>query len=170
MSFLTGKPASSSSSNQAYSYLQGAYSPQVSTGVGANNALAGLLGVGGDPSQANAGYQNFLNSTGYQNVLKQSNAGITGSAAARGLLGSGATLKALQNNSANLGQNYFSNYLQQLGGLNTAGLQAGGLIGGAGQTSQSTAGSPGLFGAIGNLASGIGQAAGGIAKVAPFVL
>jgi len=164
MSFLTGKAAKSS--NQAYGYLKDTYAPQVQTGVQANNALAGLLGIGGDPAAAQTGYQNFLNSAGYQNVLKQSNAGITGSAAARGLLGSGSTLKALQNNSANLGANYFSQYLQQLGGLGTSGVQAGSLIGGAGGTQ--TGGTQGLFGAIGNVASGIGSAAAGLAKIPGF--
>lgn len=157
MGFLTGEPASktSSSSNQAYGLLSSTYAPQMQTGVAANNALAGLLGVGGDPNASNAAFQNFLNSSGYQNVLKQAGQGITGSAAARGLLQSGATAKALQSNAANLGSNYFSQYLQQLGGLSGQGLQAGGLVGGAGQTStgQQTGGSGGLLGAVGSIGS-----------------
>lgn len=156
MSFLTGSPAKSS--NQAYGYLQNSLGGDVTNGNNANNALAGLLGVGGDPTAAASGYQNFLNSSGYQNVVNSSNRGVTDSAAARGLLQSGSTLKALQSNSANLGQNYFSNYLSQLGGLSSTGLQAGSVIGGAGQQqSGATGGLLGSLGGVGSVLSGLGS-------------
>lgn len=157
MGFLTGKskPATSTSSNQAYPFIQQTYAPVAQQGVGATNFLAQLLGTGGDPSQANAAYDQFKNASGYQNAFNEANRGVTNSAAGRGLLGSGATAQALQSTAGNLAQGTFSNFLQQLGGLAGLGNQAGSLIGGAGTTSSSTGGqkTPGLLDYAGTAAS-----------------
>jgi hypothetical protein len=153
VSFLTGKSKPATSSNQAYGYLQGAYDPQVSQGVGATNFLAQLLGTGGDPSQANAAYDQFKNASGYQNAFNEANRGVTNSAAGRGLLGSGATAQALQSTAGNLAQGTFSNFLQQLGGLAGLGNQAGSIIGGAGAQSTGGQKTPGLLDYAGTAAS-----------------
>jgi len=114
----------------AFNYLTGSPIGQsyLPAGGGATDMQAALLGLGGDPAAAEAAYDNFLNSTGYQSQLKSGQQAITSSAAARGLLGSGSTGKALTRFGQDLGRQSFTNYLGQLSGLATRGLQAGGLI------------------------------------------
>lgn len=72
-------------------------------------------------SQSNPAFQNYLNSTGYQFQLGQGENAITGNAAAKGILNSGATAKALTGYGQGLASTTFNNYLGQLGSL--AGLQ-----------------------------------------------
>lgn len=98
----------------------------------ANNAIGNLLGVTGDPTAQNNAFSNYQNSTGTQFQLDEGSKAITTNSAAKGLLNSGATLKALTKYGQNLGSTTFNNYLSQLGGLQQAGLSAGGAIGGAG--------------------------------------
>lgn len=94
------------------------------TGAAAGNQQAALLGVGGDPAAAEEGFQNYLNSTGYKFNLQQGQNAVATSAAAKGLLNSGATAKALTKFGQNIGSNYFNNYQSQLGGVAGRGLQA----------------------------------------------
>ncbi len=145
MSFLTGSPAKSTSENVAYPWLKDQFGGMVGTGGDANSMIAALLGMGGDSDAANGAFQNYLNSTGYDFQLDQGSRAITGNNAARGLLKSGATAKALTQYGQNLGKQYFDNYLGQLGGVANRGLQAGNLIGSAGQRSTQKGGSPGLL-------------------------
>lgn len=98
-------------------------------GGAAVDQQAALLGLGGDPAAAQQAYQNYLNSTGFQGQMQAGQQAITTSAAARGLLGSGSTAKALTRFGHNLGQQSFNNYLAQLHGVAGMGLQAGGMIG-----------------------------------------
>lgn len=127
--------STSASGNHAYDYLSGALSPTVGTGTSAFGQIGAALGLGGDKASADAGYQNFLNSSGYQNIFNQAMKGVTGGAASKGSLTSGATLKALQSNGANLASTSFQNYLGNLQSLGNSGLQAASTIGGAGQYS-----------------------------------
>jgi hypothetical protein len=149
MSFLTGKPAKSTSENVAFPWLKEMFGGMAGTGNAANEMSAAALGIGGDPDAASGAYKNFLNSTGYNTVVDEAMRGVTGSAGAKGIRLSGATAKALQDRASGLGQRYFENWLGQLGNVAGRGLQAGGLIGGAGQRSTSTGGTPGLGGMIG---------------------
>lgn len=147
---------SSQSNNQAYPYLQGAYGGQVSNGTGANDFISQLLGLkGGD--QANQAFDKYKDSTGYQFALDSGSKAITGNAASRGLMSSGATGKALTKFGEDTGTQYYNNYLDKLMGLSQQGLGAGGLIGGAGQQSSSKGSSstkPGMGGFIGSILSG----------------
>lgn len=68
-----------------------------------------------------AGFQNYLNSTGYQFAKNQGLGAINGNAAASGMLDSGATLKALNNYGQGLAAQRFDNYLAQLTGVGQAG-------------------------------------------------
>lgn len=146
---------SSTSSNQAFDYIKSTFgSTAGQTGV-ASNALAGLLGVGGDPAAAQQGFQNYLGSTGYQFQLGEGMRGLTANNATKGLLNSGAAMKGAQQYGQGLASNYFSNYLSQLGGLGTMGLQAGGLISGAGATSQSSGTSRSSSGGLGDFLGGV---------------
>lgn len=110
------------------------FDPFLGTGSAANTAIAEALGLGGPGGQAEQ-FQNFLDSTGFQAQLQAGSQAITGSRAARGLLGSGATLKRLTTFGQDLAQQGFSNFLGQLGGVAQRGLGAAGgaaqsLIGG----------------------------------------
>ncbi len=151
--------------------LATSYLPQ---GAAANGQIAALLGVGGDsgvdPAVAANAFQNYQNSTGTQFMLHEGQNATTSSNAARGLLNSGATLKALTKYGQQLGNTTFSNYLTQLGGLSASGLKAGGAIGdaatyGGGQAARaigdlygkaadaSAEGTGGTFSALGKIAS-----------------
>ena len=145
MSFLTGKSTPSTSNNQAYPWVKDTYGGQAQQGVGATNQFAALLGLGGDPAAANAGYEQFKNASGYQNIFNEAMRGVTNSAAGRGLFGSGATGRALATTAGNLAQGSSGNYLSQLQGLGGVGLQAGGLIGQAGQQQTGATKTPGLL-------------------------
>src|SRR5262249_4726522 len=149
------------------------YGGTMGQGTGATNFLAQLLGVspGAVASGANtvgtaangiaagggaqAGYQNYLQNAGYAPAMRQLAQGITGQGAASGILRSGTTARALQSRGAELNQNFFNNYLQQLSGLSGLGLQAGGLVANAGQRSTSTGGSPSTLGSIASTVGGI---------------
>lgn len=115
----------------SFNYMQGSPIGQqyLPAGGAANAQQANLLGIGTDPAAAQAGYQNYLNSVGFQGQLRAGQQGITSSRAASGLLGSGSTAKALQAHGNQLGQQNFSNYLTQLGGVANQGLHAGGMMG-----------------------------------------
>lgn len=117
----------------------------------ANAAQADLLGVGGDPTAASNAFDTYRNSTGYNFQLSEGQRAITSSNAAKGMLHSGATLKALTKYGQGLGGNAFQTYLSNLGGLAQSGLSAGASIGGAG----SQAGATGA----GAIANGYGAAA-----------
>jgi len=136
----------SNSYNQAYPYLQNALGGTVSTGTGANGMLANALGVGSDPNGAADGLQNFFNSAGGQFTMQQGQQAIDNNAATHGLLNSGATLKALQGFGQNTAQQYYGNYLSNLNSLAGNGLNAAGIIGGAGQVSNSSSSSSGKSG------------------------
>jgi hypothetical protein len=163
MSSIFGPAASSSqqsSTNQAYPYLQGALSGTVSNGTGAGNQIANMLGLNGTQSQ-NAGFQNWQNSTGYQFGLNQGTSAITGNAATQGLLNSGSTLKALDTYGQNYANTQYQDYLNPLQSLLGSGLQAGGVLAGAGNTSQGSSTGQGYNGGTGGLASaGIGSLLG----------
>lgn len=92
-------------------------------GVGAIGATADALGLNGAPAQTQ-GFQKFLDSLGYQTQLRAGADTINASAAARGELGSGATLKALQGYGQNLAQQGYGQYLGLLQQLAGQGQQA----------------------------------------------
>lgn len=138
---LIGGASSASGEQQAaqqaltgYNYLQSnplneSLQSNAVTAQGNQNAAIGQEAgtVGGinslltSPNQNNPAFQNYLNSTGYNFQLQQGSNAITGNAAAKGLLDSGATAKALTGYGQNLASTSFNNYLGQLSGV--AGLQ-----------------------------------------------
>jgi hypothetical protein len=158
MGFLTD---SSKSENQAFPWLRQAYSAPSQAMVSAGQQ--GLTGVQNFLSGADTrGFENYTRSSGYQNIFDEAMRGVTGSAAARGLMASGSTARALQNRGGQLAQQNYGNYLNQLMGASQAQLQGGmglaQIISGAGQKSTSR---QGLLGALAGLASSAGSAAGG---------
>ncbi len=118
-----------------FNYLQGSPIGQqyLPAGGAAIQQQQALLGLGGDPAAAQAAFQQYQNSTGFQGQMQAGQQAVTGSAAARGMLGSGSTLKALQAHGQQLGAQSFGNYFNQLGGVAGMGMQAGGMVGQAAQ-------------------------------------
>lgn len=123
--------AAGQGSMSGYNYLSGSpvgtsYLPH---GGAAMDQQAALLGIGGDPAAAQAAYDNYLGSIGFQGQLEAGQRAVTTSRAAQGLLGSGSTATALQERGQQLGRESFNNYLAHLGGMAGMGLQAGGMVG-----------------------------------------
>jgi len=164
--------SNSLSFNQAYPWAQQTYGGMAQNGANASNALTSLLGIGGNADAQKAAFDNYKNSAGYQFQLQQGMDAINGNAAAKGMLSSGATAKALAGYGQNLASTYYNNYLDRLLGVGNQGLQAGGLVTGAGNVSQSNSQStssstgtsnstgtskskPGIGGFIGQVASGV---------------
>jgi hypothetical protein len=124
----------------------------------------GALGQG-EPGAQDEAFQNFLNSTGFQAQLKAGSQAITGNAASRGLISSGATLKRQTQFGSDLAQGGFSNFLSQLGGAANRGLSArqgqGNIITGAATKSAQTtqAGRDAFIDSAGNAAGRVASAA-----------
>lgn len=151
----------SNSYNRAYEPLSSAYSPVLGQTAQSGDFMGQLLGMHGGTA-ANDAFQKYLDSTGYKFQMDQGSNAITNNAAAKGLLNSGATLKALNNYGQNMGGQYFNNFLQQLMGYGNQGIQAGQVLSGAGQTASSSSQSAGQSGSnqgsgIAGLPSVIGQ-------------
>lgn len=128
--------STSSSSNQAFPYLQGALGGTIGQGTNAGTSIGNLLGLNGAPAQ-NQGFSNWKDSTGYQFGLDQGMKSITGGAATSGLLNSGSTLKALNTYGQNYADTKFQDYLNPLQGLLGSGLTGAGILGSAGNVSNS---------------------------------
>lgn len=129
---------SSTSSNQAYPFLQGALGGSVGQVGAAGSALSALLG--GDASGLDA----FKGATGFNQQLSSGLNGITNAGAASGLLRSGTTSKGLMNYGNMLSNQTAQSYIQNLLGMGNLGLGAAGTLAGAGQTSSSKGKSKGL--------------------------
>lgn len=143
--------AAAARANQGYNYLRGSpvgtsYLP---AGGAATDQMSDLLGLGDDPAAAQAAFEEWQRSTGFQNRLEQGSRAITGNRAARGALGSGATLKALQERGQQLGTESFGNYFAQLSDLANRGLTAGGMIGQAATSGGIAGAGVGMQGAAG---------------------
>jgi hypothetical protein len=162
----------SQSGNRNLGRINSIYGSQASQGQRASDQMGNLMGLNGPQgSQAAAdGYRNFQNSTGYQNIYDEAMRGVTGSSGAKGLLGSGSRLKAMQDRGSGMAQQSFGNYLGNLNQLSANGMQAGGLMSGAGQysdsrnmsTNRSVAQKTGAQSGLGGL---IGQVAGSAVKI-----
>jgi hypothetical protein len=84
--------------------------------------------------------ENFANSAGMQFQLKQGTNALQNSAAARGMLQSGATLKGLQDYGQQMAlNNYFMPYMGLLGGQQATGAGAASSVAGVGQNFVNTA-------------------------------
>ncbi len=107
------------------------YLPAGAQAIGQESALLG----GGTPQaqqQAAGAFQNYLGSTGYNFQMQQGQQAVAGSAAAKGILNSGSTAKALTQYGQGLAGGAFQNYLGNLNQVAGQGLAAGGQIGQAG--------------------------------------
>lgn len=130
MGFLTGSNKSQSS-NVNNGMLSGLLSPVVG---GAQTAMQGIQSfLSGDAT----GFNKYKQNAGYDWTAKQGAQGITGAAAARGLLNSGATGKGLTSYSQNLSNQFANDYMKNLLGQGQLGVGAGGVLAQSGQQSSS---------------------------------
>lgn len=113
-----------------YQDVASLYQPYTSTGTGAQGTLAALAGLSGKGAQ-DAAFGSFQTSPGYQFRLDQGTQAIDRSAASRGNLGSGATLKALSDYGQGMASQEYQNWLATLAGLANQGLSATGAQAGA---------------------------------------
>lgn len=153
MGFLGGgSKQTSSQSNQNNGLLTSQLGSTLGLAGNAANALNAFQS--GDTS----GFDAFKKAMGFDFAAKQGTDGVMGSAAARGLLRSGSTGKALVNYGQNLADQYGQNYLSNLLNMGQLGVSAGNTLANAGQTSSSTQKSKGGLGGF------LGGVVGGIAK------
>jgi hypothetical protein len=153
-SMAGGKKASSAAKDQAAAQLQAAQlaaqtarlgfdwlttgqggqytQPYLQGGANASNEMQGLLGIGGDPNAANKAFNNFLGSTNYKFQLGQGLNAVSGNQAAKGMLDSGSTLKALNNYGQGMAGNALQGYMTNLGNVGTQGIDMAKTIGAAG--------------------------------------
>lgn len=136
---------SSVSENQAYPMLSSALSGNIGQGNAAMSTLGSLLGIG-DPAAGKSTLTNFLDSTGFNFLRDQGERGITGSAAAKGLLNSGSTAKAITKYGSDLASTKMNDLFSQLTSLGQYGLGSANTIAAAGQKSTSTGTSSGSGG------------------------
>ena len=151
---------------QALDQARADLAPWTGTGGQANTATSDLLGLNG-PDAATTAFGNYTTSPGYQFQLDQGLRAVDAGAAAKGILRSGATLKAEQAFGAGLADTDFTNYYNRLFDLSKLGESA---ASGSATASQTTGhdiaqtdlslGSA-LASAYGNAAKGVGNAATG---------
>ncbi|HEV7159024.1 MAG TPA: hypothetical protein VGN38_11765 [Caulobacteraceae bacterium] len=118
---------------QIYEENKGLAMPYINAGNQAEGALSGFLGLGGDPVAEQKAFDNYLNSTGYQFALNQGEQAAEQNKAARGMLNSGATLKALDAYGTGLAQQYGQQYVGNLQNLTDTGQRSASSLTGAGQ-------------------------------------
>jgi hypothetical protein len=136
---LLGGSQAASTALKGFNYLKKNEQGTVDQGNSANSDISALLTGGPNSPAAKSAFTNYLNSSGYNFEKSQGTGAITGSAAARGLLQSGSTAKALASYGTDLASEKFGNYISQLDTLSKNGLTAAGDIGAAGTQGGGTA-------------------------------
>jgi hypothetical protein len=137
-----------------YDQTRADFAPWRETGVSALGKLAGMYGVGasGAPSGTAdpnaAAYGGFFTSPGYEFRRDEGNKAIERSAASRGLLRSGAAVKAIDRYTQGLASSEFNSFADRLASLAGVGQSATGATAAAGQAA--TQGIAGAYGMAGN--------------------
>lgn len=144
--------ATESASNRAFEPVSTAFTPLLGNAAQGASGIQALLS--GDPTGFNA----YKGATGYDATAEQGSRGITGNAAAGGLLRSGSTGKALQAFGTGLQNQYANSYLDRLFQQAGLGFNAANAMTGAGGISsgQSTKSEkPGIGGFLGRIGAGV---------------
>lgn len=141
MSNLLGSNSSGSNSSSGNSYNQayGTVSQALGStaqGTGGISSLLTQLLTGQGGGQA---YQDYQNSTGFQNQVDTGSRAITDNAASKGLLQSGSTGQALEGYGVQAANQNYNSYLSNLLGAGQLGVSAANGITAAGQVSQQQA-------------------------------
>lgn len=124
-----GSKEKSTSDNRAFGQINQQFSPAVGAGVGGIQRMGNAL---------SGGFDDYLDQSGFDFALGEGFKDITGAGAAKGLLRSGGTSKALAGFADGLKRRSYDNYLGAEANLGQLGLGAGGLITSAGQRNQSS--------------------------------
>lgn len=133
--------------------------PWRTTGAQALTQYAGLLGVGGEGGPDIAGLQAGLEQyPGYQFALSQGVEAVEKSAAGRGLLQSGQTLKSLTEYGQGLASSNIENYLNRLQGLAGTGQTSAAQTGAFGAQAAGAAGQAGIAAGQARATGYLGQA------------
>jgi len=152
---------------------QQAFGPYMQGGGLALQDQQDLLGLNG-PDAAAAAMAKFQTSPGYQWSLGQGLRAVDAGAAARGMLRSGAALKAEQTFGTGLADQEFNQYYNRLYNLSGQGLTAGNNLlateeGNASTSAQLAQGAGNTQGSIyGNMFSGLGSTVNGLFNNADF--
>lgn len=138
----------SSSKNVNNDFIRGAFGGAAGATGQSVNSLQALLG--GDAS----GFRSFTDAIDLSGQAEMGSRGITGNAAARGLLRSGGTGKALVGYEQQLENQAADSYMNRLLGVGQMGLGAGGLIAQTGQQEKNRT-KPGIGGFLGQVGAGV---------------
>lgn len=126
-----------------FEQTRGDLAPYRNAGATASTRYADLMGNNGDTAR-NAAFATYKTDPAYDWQRNQAIDSVQGSAAARGSLFSGNTLRAISDRTQQIANTDYSNYLARLAGMSNSGQQA--------------AASTGAFGAnYANAASGLYQ-------------
>ena len=126
--------------SQIYGQNSANAAPYIAAGDRANTALQGFLGLGGDPAATQKAFDDYLGSTGYRFTRQQGLDAVSQGKAAGGMLGSGATLKALDAYGTGLADQFGQHYVGDLQALSGTGQAAASGLAGAGQAYANAAG------------------------------
>jgi hypothetical protein len=121
--------SNSTSKNLAYGDIKGATAAPMQAGFGGITRLGNAL---------SGGFDDYLDQSGFDFALGEGFKGITGAGAAKGLLRSGGTSKALATYADGMKRRAYDNYLNMEANLGQLGIGAGSLLSNAGQVSEST--------------------------------
>ena len=159
-----GQAASIAAQQAALAQARADLEPWRTQGGNALTVTGNLSGANG-PEAATTAMQDFYTSPGYQWRLDEGARAVDAGAAARGMLRSGATLKAEQAYAQGLASQEFENYYSRLNALSQQGLSAAKgaaeseVRTGEGIAQTNLSGAGGQASIYGNLASGLGNAA-----------
>jgi hypothetical protein len=147
---------------EAREVARGDFAPYRLQGENALKQVGALSGANGLEQQTNA-MAAFTNSPTYQWQKQEGLAAVDAGAASRGLLRSGATLRAEQTLGNNLAQQGFQTYynnllgLAQIGQASAAGSASASMQSGAGMAQTAASAGGALASIYGNMASGVGN-------------
>lgn len=125
--------------NQQYMQTREDFAPWRNAGGAAVTRQADLMGLNGLDPQNNA-FSQFREDPGYKYTVDQAIQGVDRSAAARGLLTSGATIKAIQDRASNLADQQYGNWFNRLASIAGTGQTATGSTASAGANAANNAG------------------------------
>lgn len=121
--------STATSGNQAFGEINSAVAPTLGTTANVFNQGA---------SELAGGFGDYKKNSGFDFLLNKGTRDRVGAGAAKGLLNSGSTSKALAKYETDLGSQSYGNYLNSLMQLLQGGTGLGSLLAGAGSTSSST--------------------------------